>query len=150
MVRRARSTLRHMWAAVTVVELFVSTTTIIILLAATLASVNANKAIITNRPNIIFMLADDLGSYDLSFRMRALGRSPQIHTPHLDKLRSDGVGMSNYYVQPICTPTRSVLLSSRYSMHTGLENQLIGANEPTCLPKNMPLLQERFNAIGCT
>lgn len=45
--------------------------------------------------------------------------SPQILTPNMDKLALDGVILFNYYVLPICTPTRSALLTGRYAIHTG-------------------------------
>ena len=98
--------------------------------------------------NIIFMLADDLGSYDLAFRMRDLGRKPDIATPHLDQLAESGVTFDNYYVQPICTPTRASLLSGRYSIHTGSEHRLFGLDEPSCLPIGMPLMPMAFKALG--
>eukprot|EP01047_Picozoa_sp_COSAG01_P028450 COSAG01_NODE_1910_length_8928_cov_33.079964_5_plen_55_part_00 len=53
---------------------------------------------------------DDWGSYDASYRMRELGRAPDIRTPNIDLLGAEGVRMSNYYVQPICSPTRSGLM----------------------------------------
>ena len=71
------------------------------------------------------MLADDWGSYDASYRMRELGRTPDIETPNIDALgggaKGAGLRLSEYYVQPICTPTRAGLLTGRYSIHTGSE-----------------------------
>ena len=50
----------------------------------------------------------------------------EIKTPHLDKLATEeGIRLENYYVQPICTPSRSQLLSGRYQIHTGLQHSLI-------------------------
>ena len=64
-------------------------------------------------PNILLMLADDLGWYDVGFQ------NPKIQTPHIDKLAKDGVILDNYYVQPVCTPTRGALMTGRYPIHTG-------------------------------
>ena len=100
------------------------------------------------RPHIIMMLADDWGSYDASFRMRELNRTVDIHTPHIDALALGGATFSNYYVQPICTPTRASLLSGRYSIHTGSEHILFGSNEPSCLPTTLPLMPQAFKALG--
>ena len=61
------------------------------------------------------MLADDLGWYDVGFH------NPKIQTPHIDKLAKDGVILDNYYVQPVCTPTRGALMTGRYPIHTGRE-----------------------------
>ena len=65
--------------------------------------------------NILLMLADDLGWYDVGFH------NPKIQTPHIDKLAKDGVILDNYYVQPVCTPTRGALMTGRYPIHTGKE-----------------------------
>ena len=64
-----------------------------------------------SRPHIIFVLADDYGFNDVGYH------GSKIKTPNLDKLASEGVKLENYYVQPICTPTRSQLLSGRYQVY---------------------------------
>ena len=62
-------------------------------------------------PNIVFVLADDYGFRDVGFH-----GSTAIRTPTLDRLAKEGIRLENYYVQPICTPTRSQLLSGRYQV----------------------------------
>mgnify|MGYP001794491143 FL=1 len=57
------------------------------------------------KPNIIFIIADDYGWNDIGYH------GSEIKTPHLDKLAANGVKLENYYVQPICTPSRSQLMS---------------------------------------
>ena len=63
------------------------------------------------KPNILFILADDYGWNDVGYH------DSEIQTPTLDKLASSGVKLENYYVQPICTPSRSQLLSGRYQVN---------------------------------
>ena len=55
---------------------------------------------------------------------------------------------ANYYVQPICTPTRAGLMTGRYSIHTGSEHILFGAFEDSCLPLELPLMPVAFKKIG--
>lgn len=60
-------------------------------------------------PHIIFIMTDDQGFNDIGYH------SSDIKTPVLDKLAADGVKLENYYIQPICTPSRSQLITGRYS-----------------------------------
>lgn len=62
---------------------------------------------IPQRPHIIFFLTDDQGFNDIGYH------SSDIRTPTLDKLAGDGVKLENYYIQPICTPSRSQLITGR-------------------------------------
>jgi hypothetical protein len=62
------------------------------------------------RPNIIFIIADDLGYNDVGYH------GSEIKTPNIDKLAMSGVRLENYYVQPVCTPTRGQLLTGRYQV----------------------------------
>ena len=76
-----------------------------------LSDAHANGA--SKPPHILFLLADDLGWSDVGFH------GSKIETPNIDKLASDGVILDNYYVLPICSPTRSALLTGMYPIHTG-------------------------------
>ena len=67
------------------------------------------------KPNIIFILADDLGYRDLSYC------GGWIETPNIDKLAATGTRLDQFYVQPLCSPTRAALLTGRYPMRYGLQ-----------------------------
>lgn len=76
----------------------------------------------SRRPNLLFILADDLGYGDLS----CFGR-PDYQTPHLDRLAREGVRLMNAYsASPVCTPTRCAFITGRYPARTrvGLEEPL--------------------------
>ena len=62
------------------------------------------------RPNIIFIMADDLGNADLGYR------GSDIKTPNIDKLARDGVRMESFHGMPVCTPSRASLMTGRHPM----------------------------------
>ena len=73
-----------------------------------------------DRPNIVFILADDLGWADLSTGQTNLGNGSEFYeTPHLDRLATQGVCFTNAHVQPNCAPTRAAILSGLYAPRKG-------------------------------
>lgn len=71
------------------------------------------------RPNIVFLLADDLGSYDVGWR------GSEIRTPSLDRLALDGARLDAFYVQPVCSPTRAALMTGRYPFRYGFQTGVV-------------------------
>jgi len=69
----------------------------------------------TRRPNVIIFLTDDQGFSDVGFH----GNS-YVRTPNLDKLAENSVELTNFYVSPVCSPTRASLLTGRYHHRTGV------------------------------
>ena len=68
-----------------------------------------------DRPNIIVILTDDQGFGDLSSK-----GNKDIETPFIDSIGNDGAVFDNFYVAPVCSPTRSEFLTGRYSFRSGL------------------------------
>jgi len=66
-------------------------------------------------PNIVIILADDLGYGDLG----SFG-SPNIRTPRLDAMAAEGQKWTNFYVQPVCSPSRAALLTGRLPIRSGM------------------------------
>ncbi|XP_018018049.1 arylsulfatase B isoform X2 [Hyalella azteca] len=100
---------------------------------------NASKS----PPNIVFIVADDLGWNDVGFH-----GSREIPTPNIDALAYSGVILNNYYVQPICTPSRSAIMSGLNPIHTGLQHDVIYAPSPYGLPLNLTLLPEWLSRLN--
>jgi arylsulfatase A-like enzyme len=73
------------------------------------------------RPNVVLVLTDDQGYGDLG----AHGNT-RIRTPNLDRLHAESVRLTNYHVDPTCSPTRSALMSGRYSTRTGVWHTIMG------------------------
>ena len=72
-------------------------------------------------PNVILIITDDQGYGDLSFN-----GNPNIITPALDNFAAESVRFNNFYVSPVCAPTRSSLMTGRYSLRTGVRDTYNG------------------------
>src|SRR3954451_5782348 len=86
------------------------------------AALSSTAAAQTPRPNVLFILADDMGYGDLS----CYGR-PDYKTPVLDRLATQGIKFAdNYAAAPVCTPTRCAFHTGRYPQRlpVGLEEPL--------------------------
>ena len=66
-------------------------------------------------PNIVILLADDLGWKDVGWH------GSEIPTPNLDRLANAGAQLDYFYVQPVCSPTRAALMTGRYPIRHGLQ-----------------------------
>lgn len=75
----------------------------------------AQAATPAGQPNIVFILADDMGYADAGFN-----GCKDIRTPNLDQLAKAGTVLESFYVQPVCSPTRASLMTGRYVTHTGV------------------------------
>ena len=74
-----------------------------------------------DRPNVIVVITDDQGYGDLGVHGH-----PLIHTPNLDRLHSESVRLTDFHVDPTCSPTRAALLSGHYSTRTGGWHTIMG------------------------
>ena len=72
------------------------------------ATTNLAMAQLPSRPHIVYIVADDLGWKDVGFH------GSDIKTPNIDKLAQKGARLEQFYVQPMCTPTRAALMTGRY------------------------------------
>jgi arylsulfatase A-like enzyme len=118
-----------------------------IVLAALILVLGSSRGLAaeTTRPNIVIILADDLGYADLGFQG---GRD--IPTPNLDSLARQGVRCSNGYVTgPYCSPTRAALLTGRYQQRFGHEfNPGEGSAGEFGLPLSQTTLANRLKSAG--
>lgn len=74
-----------------------------------------------DRPNIVLIMTDDQGYGDLG-----VTGNPVLETPHLDALARGGASLKNFYVSPVCSPTRASLMTGRYNYRTGVVDTFRG------------------------
>ena len=103
---------------------------------------------IISSPNILIILADDLGWNDVSYH------GSEIKTPNIDKLISSGVELDRFYVQPTCSPTRAELMTGKSAMRLGItrpisKNQKLGLGlEEKILPQYLKELNYSTYLLG--
>ncbi|AWB64996.1 N-acetylgalactosamine-4-sulfatase [Saccharobesus litoralis] len=76
-----------------------------------------------NKPNVIVIISDDQGYGDFS-----LHGNPILKTPNLDKLANDGVRLTDFHVDPTCSPTRAALMTGKYATKVGVWLTFAGRN----------------------
>ena len=110
--------------------------------------VAVSGALAADKPNMIFILADDLGIGNVG----CYGADATVKTPHIDALARGGTRYTNAYTVPLCGPSRAAILSGRYAFRTGATNQdATGEMKPsveTFLPKTLKAAGYASSMIG--
>lgn len=105
-----------------------------------LGSAVQGRTDIKKKPNVLLILTDDLGYGDL-----ACHGNPVIKTPNIDQLHGRSARLTNFHVDPTCSPTRSSLLTGRYSSRAGVWHTIMGRS---ILPKDEVTMAETFSRNG--
>ena len=101
-------------------------------------------SVLAEKPNVIVILVDDQGYYDLS----CYGAT-EINTKNIDKMASEGIRFTDYYAAaPICSPSRAGLLTGSYPRRVGLETWVQRADSKIGLHENERTMAELFHANG--
>lgn len=95
--------------------------TILALSSLTLAFSVISSAQKERPPNVVLIITDDQGYGDIGFN-----GNPHIKTPVLDKLARESIRFNQFYVSPVCAPTRASLMTGRYSLRTGVRDTYNG------------------------
>jgi arylsulfatase A-like enzyme len=111
------------------------------LLIASALSLSAPAA--DKKPNIVYIVADDLGWKDVGFNGCA-----DIKTPNIDKLAATGAKLEQFYTQPMCTPTRACLMTGRYPFRYGLQTLVIPSVSTYGLATDEWLLPQALREAG--
>lgn len=94
------------------------------------------------RPHIVYIVADDLGWKDVGYH------GSDIRTPNIDRLAREGARLEQFYVQPMCTPTRAALLTGRYPFRYGLQTLVIPTQSKYGMTTDEWLLPQALKAAG--
>ena len=94
------------------------------------------------RPNVIFVLADDLGWGDVSWN------NPDMPTSTMERLAAEGLTLDQSYAQQVCTPSRAALLTGRYPFHIGRQKRALKPLQPTGLTLNVTTLPSELKKLG--
>ena len=96
-------------------------------------------------PNVVLILADDLGYGDV----HALNPESDLPTPNLDRLAAEGMVFTDAHSpSAVCTPTRYGLLTGRYCWRTALKSGVLGGYSPPLLEPGRPTLGTLFQDVG--
>lgn len=110
--------------------------------AAPVAMKAATKSANYSQPNIVIMMADDLGWADVGYR------GSDIQTPNLDRLAAEGVRLEQFYSMPICTPTRAAMMTARDPMKLGTVYSGIQPWAASGVSPDEHFMPESFKAAG--
>ncbi len=104
------------------------------------------------RPNILFLFADDWGRYASIYgEAKPGGINDVVQTPTFDRIAREGVLFNQAHVSaPSCTPCRTSLLTGQHFWRTGTGSILLGATYPEDLPSFPVMLRDAGYHIGCT
>ena len=92
------------------------------------------------KPNVLLIVADDLGWSDVGWH------GGFAKTPHMDRLVKTGVELDRHYVQPVCTPTRTALMSGRYPGRFG--PHALAPSNRRAMPAGTVTLASALKSVG--
>jgi arylsulfatase A-like enzyme len=83
----------------------------------------SNKKEIEEKPNVIVVLIDNQGYFELSRNGNQI-----VQTPQIDQLSKASVNFTDFYAAPFCSPSRTALLTGRYALRSGVHNTIGGVS----------------------
>ena len=111
-------------------------------IALACGGITASDSAETTKPNIVYIVADDLGWKDVGFH------GSDIKTPNIDRLVQAGARLEQFYAQPMCTPTRAALMTGRYPFRYGLQTAVILSAHTYGLATDEWLLPQALKEAG--
>ncbi|XP_070532641.1 arylsulfatase B-like isoform X2 [Ptychodera flava] len=103
---------------------------------------DSSSTVPSKKPNIVFILADDLGWGDVGYL------NPLVITPTIDKLAREGVILNQSYVAQSCSPSRAAIMSGYYPYRLGFQEDGVTVDMPTGVPLHLMLLPRKLQQLG--
>ncbi|MGC1272848.1 MAG: arylsulfatase [Planctomycetaceae bacterium] len=113
-----------------------------IFVAAIVCAASASPVVAAEKPNIVLIVADDLGRSDVGFH------GGEFRTPNLDRLAATGVRLDRFYACPVCSPTRAGLMTGRWPLRDGVMRTVIPPWSDHGIPPTTPMLPELLAKAG--
>ena len=118
----------------------------LVLMLAPLTAVQGSPAMAqSKKPNVVFILADNVGYGDLG--VYGGGELRGAPTPRLDQLASEGLRLTQFLVEPACTPSRAALMTGQYSIRNSL-SLIAVEGSPNTLSAGAFTMGEMFKGVG--
>merc|ERR1719272_1582219 len=96
----------------------------------------------SSKPNIMLIVSDDQGYANIGYH------NSTVLTPRINAIAKEGVILEGYYVQPVCSPTRSSLMSGRYTYRLGTQATVIRADVPFGVPLKETFVANNMKEAG--
>jgi len=119
----------------------------VVLMFSSFVHQDGKEKLKAKKPNIIYILADDLGIGDVSI----YNENSKIQTPHLDQMAKEGMQFTDAHTSSsVCTPTRYSILTGRYNWRTPLKEFVTWGNSPSLIQKNRLTVAQLLKNFGYT
>ena len=109
---------------------------------ATCFAASDSRAAVSGPPNIVIIVADDMGWKDVGFH------GAEFPTPHIDRIASEGVELGRFYAMPVCSPTRVALMTGHHPIRYGLQRVTIKPWTNLGIPPEVETLAEMLARAG--
>ena len=97
----------------------------------------------TSPQHILFLMIDDLGFNDVSYR-----NTSDLNSPHIDALANAGIKLERYYTHNLCSPSRTSFLSGRFASTISNQGCVIINGQAVDLPRNVSTIADRLSQNG--
>ena len=98
--------------------------------------------------HIVFLVIDDYGFGDASYKQAMYSETAPPPTPNIDELALNGIRLESHYVNKLCSPSRTSLLSGRYAYTNGMDDGVIVDGQNVDLPLNLRTIGDRLSQDG--